>query len=72
MQYPAIVYERSGGDSTYADNAAYRFTKRYQVTYISREPDDGVPEKIAILRLCSYDNFYVADNLNHDIFTLYF
>lgn len=72
MTYPAIVYQRQFVDDEHADNQAYIQTKRYMVTYIDRDPDSDVPDKIGRLPLCRYDRFYVADNLNHDVFDLYF
>lgn len=73
MQYPCIVYSRDAADSSFADNGSYRFTQRYQVTYIDRNPDtDAMLRKIIALPLCTYRRFYTADGLNHDVFTLYY
>lgn len=72
LQYPCIIYERARMDMAYADNSPYRHTKRYKVTVIDRNPDSTLVDKIAALPLCSHDAFYTADNLNHDVFTLYF
>ena len=72
MTYPCIVYEREYGRTEFADNAPYTHTKRYSVTYISRNPDDPVPDKIAMLPMCLFSRFYTADNLNHTIHNLYF
>lgn len=72
MQYPAIVYQWDSNDTQYGDNFAYRSTRRYQITHISRDPDTPIPDKLAQLKLCSYDRFFVAENLNHYVFTLYF
>lgn len=72
MQYPCIIYKRDDVDTTFADNKPYRHTKRYLVTVIDRDPDSRIPEKVADLPLCTFDRFYVADNLNHDVFNLFF
>lgn len=72
MQYPAIVYSRSGTRAEYADNGLYRGTKQYQVTVIDRNPDSELPDQVERLPLCSFDRFFVADNLNHWVFTLFF
>lgn len=72
MQYPCIVYERGSGDTIFADNISYRFVKRYQVTVIDRDPDSLIPDKVAELPMCTYDRHYTVENLNHDIFNLYF
>lgn len=72
MQYPCIVYKRDSAETEFADNKLYRHTKRYQVTVIDKNPDSDIPDKIADLPLCSFDRFYTADNLNHDVFNLFF
>ena len=72
MQYPCIVYSRDKADTKFADNSPYRYTKRYQVTAIDINPDSSIPDLIAVLPLCTYDRFFTADNLNHDVFTLFF
>lgn len=72
MQFPCIVYKRSGFGIDHADNAPYSLKKRYTVTVIDRNPDSDIPDKVAKLPSISYDRNFVADNLNHDVFTLFF
>lgn len=72
IKYPCIVYNRDDAITLHADNKPYSHTKRYQVTVIDRSPESPVPDKIAALPLCTFDRFFAADNLNHDVFTLYF
>jgi hypothetical protein len=72
MEYPAIRYERARADSAFANNGTYRLTKQYQVTMITRNPDQSAFDTIAALPMCSHERFYVADNLNHDVFNIYF
>jgi hypothetical protein len=72
MDYPCIVYRRDYEQTQFADDKPYARKKRYQVTVIDRDPDSGIPDKIAELPLCVYDRFYTAENLNHDVFKLFF
>jgi hypothetical protein len=72
MQYPCIVYKRDSARTLFAGNSPYRYTKRYQVMVIAKDPDNGIPDKIAGLPLCTFERFYTADNLNHDVFNLFF
>lgn len=72
MQYPCIRYEWDDADTKFASNKPYRYTKRYQVTVIDRDPDSPVPDKVAMLPLCEFDRAYTADNLNHKVFNLFF
>lgn len=72
MVYPCIVYKRDQASTQFGDNEPYRNTKRYQVTVIDRNPDSDIPDKVAALPLCTFNRFYTAENLNHDVFNLYF
>lgn len=72
MQYDAIRYSRSNIENTYANNSAYLQRNRYEVIVIYRDPDSDIPGKISRLPLCRHDRHYVADNLHHDVFTLYY
>lgn len=55
-----------------ADNQPYALHDRYQVTVIYRNPDSEIPSKIALLPMCSHERHYTKENLNHDVFNLYF
>lgn len=72
MQYPCIVYKRDFQLTEFADDKPYSVRKRYQVTVIDRDSDSGIPDKVSQLPLCAYDRFYTAENLNHDVFNLFF
>ncbi len=72
MQYPCIIYNRDYTETTFADNKPYINKRRYQVTVVDANPDSNIHEKVAALPLCSYDRFYTADNLNHDVYNLFF
>jgi hypothetical protein len=72
MQYPCIVYQRYRMVSKFADNNVWHHTTCYQVTVIDPNPDGLARDKIADLPMCLYNRFFVADNLNHDVFNLYY
>jgi len=72
MVYPCIVYQRDNMKIDYADGQPYNHTVRYQVTTIDQNPDSDIPGKIARLPLCAFDRFFTADQLNHNVFVLYF
>lgn len=72
MNYPCIVYKRDDVNTEFADNKPYKHKKRYQVTVIDRDPDSVIPDKVAALPMCVFDRFFTADNLNHDVYNLYF
>lgn len=72
MEYPAIRYERDDIRAQYAGNRPYAHHKRYQLTHITRDPDDETPDELATLPKCAFDRRFVVDNLYHDVFTIYF
>jgi len=72
MKYPCIVYERDFMLSDWADSKPYLQEDRYQVTVIDRDPDSLIPQKIRSLPKCVYDRFFAADDLNHNVFKLFF
>lgn len=72
MSYPCIIYKRDDVSVAHADNLPYERKKRYQVTVVDRDPNSELPYKVGALPSCSYDRFYAVDNLNHDVFNLYF
>lgn len=72
MKYPAIVYSRDDIENDHADNGVYMQSTVYQVVVIDRDPDSEIVTKVSKLPKCTFDRHYAADNLNHDVFTLYF
>lgn len=73
MQYDAIRYELGGKDIKRANNRLYLFTNQYNGVVITRKPDTAIPDKIlSHFEMCSFGRPYIADNLNHYPFTLYY
>ncbi len=72
MRYPCIIYKRDRLNTDFANNKPYKHKTRYQLTVVDPNPDSDIHEKVAALPMCSYDRFYTADNLNHDVYNLFF
>ena len=72
MTYPAIRYERSAVDTDFADNKPYRNTIGYTLTVIDRNPDSDITKEVMALPMCRYNRHYYAENLNHDVFTIFY
>ena len=72
LKYPCIIYKRSYEQVEFADDKPYSRTKRYLVTVIDRDPDSEIPDKVADLPMTLFNRFFTADNLNHDVFYVYF
>lgn len=74
LVYPCIIYERVSMDTRPADDMKYSNLMRYDIKYITKEPDtnDFIVRFINEFNYCSYDRHYVYDNLNHEVFTLFY
>ena len=73
LQYPCIVYKLASGLTEYADNKAFRFTRRYELTLIDPDPDSELIEKLVFaFPAIQFDRSFIADNLNHYIYNLYY
>ena len=72
MQYPCIRFKLSNIVNTFADNIAYNQATAYELTYISKAPDEDMRYELARLPMCSFDRHYTADNLNHYVYTIFF
>lgn len=72
MQYPAIVYSRKDIEGRFANDKIYRKLPCYEAILIDKNPDNEFIDKILDLPYCSFDRHYEADNLNHDVFTIFY
>lgn len=73
MEFPCIVYTESLPYTNFSNNKTYNKTKLYNVKYISRTPINPVDEKLlAEFLMIKPRAFYIADNLNHWPYDLYF
>lgn len=72
MAYPCIVYNRTKANIKRADGIPYGYDIGYTLTLISKNPDDPTFSKLINLPKCSFDRHFTAEQLNHDIFTIFF
>lgn len=72
MKYPCIVYERSNIDVIYADNKSYTNNTRYSIILMDANPDSQTIYKLLELPGIRFDRHFSTNNLNHDVFELYF
>lgn len=72
MKYPAIVYSRKNIDNIFADDTVYTQNHSYELTVIDPNPDSEIVMKVSRLPACTFDRHYTVDNLNHDVFRLYY
>lgn len=67
-----IIYSRDDIPITYANNHPYQKGVKYTVTLVSDDPDWALVQELPFLiPNCRFSRHYVADNLNHDVYTVY-
>lgn len=73
LKYPCYIYNRSGNDVLRADDHPYRRIPRYDLVYITYDPDDPlIDETEDHFVMCRFDRYYTSDNLNHYSYDLYY
>lgn len=72
LNYPAIVYERSRIQNTFALDNVYKQSHFYTITVIDYDPDSPIVETISKLPKIRWDRHFVSDNLHHCVFTIYY
>ena len=72
LVYPCIVYSRDADKTNFANDKPYKHLLRYSVMVIDRNPDSEILDRIKMLPTCIFERHYTADNLNHDVYNLYY
>lgn len=72
MDYPCITISRGVGATSFADNSVHRHQKRYELTAIDEDPVSVLYDFLASLPRSTHNRSFPADNLTHDVFTLFF
>jgi hypothetical protein len=73
LTYPCIIYKRGFIERRiFANDKPYQNRLRYTITIVDKNPDSEIPSKVSALPMCIFQRHYTADNLNHDIYELYY
>lgn len=73
MTYPAVVYDLYRLNQRFANDKSYRKLPCYSVQIISRSSNiDYISLMLDSFQYCSLERVYVADNLQHYSFVLYY
>jgi hypothetical protein len=72
MKYPAIVYALDDIENTFANDGVYLSARKYSVTVIDSDPDSSLVGKVASMPTSRFNRYYTKDNLNHDVFEIFF
>lgn len=73
IKFPCFIYKLSNAQNLRADDESYLYTRRYQLTYVTKDPDDSLVDFIPKhFKYCSLSAFFTSDNLNHYNYDLYY
>lgn len=72
MKYDCIVYKRDPADNRHANNRVFGQRQGWTLTHISTSPIAEAVQKLSLLPTCRPEQSYVADNLYHNVFHIYF
>lgn len=73
MKYDAIRYSLGTKHVVRANNKVYQKTNQYNGVVISTDPECTIPDALLEhFEMCSLGSPYIADNLYHFPFTLYY
>lgn len=72
LKYPCIIYSKNAEDVTFANDSPYSHRQGYKITVVDQNPDSLIPGKIALLPTCRFSVHYTKDNLNHDVYNIYY
>ena len=73
LSYPCIIYERSSNSkNTFANDKLYNHRVRYTVTVVDKNPDSLILDRMLELQMCVYDRHFTANNLNHNVYNIYY
>lgn len=71
MSYPCIIYDRDDVSTLHADNKPYHNAQRYQVTLISKDPDEPAYDRVLAMPYCAFSRSFPTSDLHHDVFVIY-
>lgn len=71
-KYPCVVYDYSSSKFAYADNSFYIPYMKYEVTLLTRNPDDPGIEKLLEMPCSALFNSRTAAGINEFKFIIYY
>lgn len=72
LEYPCVLYEFDNYRDFNANDRKHITREKYIVTHIYKDPTQNLRETIMSLFIYVYfDRVFVADNLYHDVYTVY-
>lgn len=71
LTYPCIIYELGDYNLIHADNGKHHISEQYNITLITKLPDETIGKAILELPMCSFNRPFINDGLYHYVFTIY-
>jgi hypothetical protein len=73
LNFPCIIYKTSKLETEQADNVPYAISTKYNVLYITKDPDDPMVERLAWeFPTIVHINSYVNETLYHHSYNLFY
>jgi hypothetical protein len=72
LVYPAIVFKYDNIKNDFADDSVYRQSWYYRITVIDKNSDSEIMKAVSKLPSVKFNRYFVSDNLNHYVFTIYY
>ena len=73
LSYPCVIYNVGSGDAKRADDMVYSYINSYDLIFIYKKPNIEIIEQVLTsLPMCRMTRAYVASNLNHYAFSVYY
>lgn len=73
LSYPCVIYSIGNGEAKRADNIVYNYVNSYDLIFIYKKPNIEIIEQVLnALPMCRMTRAYIADNLNHYAFSVYY
>lgn len=71
LKYPCIIYELGNYNLIHADNGKHHISDQYNVTLITKLPDETIGKAILELPMSNFNRVFINDGLYHYVFTIY-
>lgn len=73
MEYPCIVYNKTGKSRQFGNDHIYLTKQEYQITVMDRDPDTKIPDNVeSHFQYCVITQYYTVNNLNHTNLNLFY
>lgn len=72
LKYPCVIYNLASTFPRFANNELYFDKDQYRLEIIDRNPDSALFQKMKRFRYARFERPFVANNLHHWVFNIYF